>query len=101
MPYFIEKKSMFTFIGSSKLTPYLGPWIIYPSDQKYSTKLGFEKEVCAKIIESLPSFDKFLMAFTPNFTNWLPFFWQGFKQTTHYTYIIKNDNKDVVFNNFL
>lgn len=30
----------------------------------------------------------FIQAFHPNSQNWLPFFWRGFTQTTHYTYVL-------------
>ena len=30
-----------------------------------------------------------------NFTDWLPFRWKGFRQTTRYTYIINYKNKDI------
>jgi len=39
--------------------------------------------------------------FHSSFTNWQPFYWRGFKQTTRYTYQIKDlSNLEAVFNNF-
>jgi hypothetical protein len=37
-----------------------------------------------------------------NFTDWLPFMWKGFKQTTRYNYIINYENKtfDNLWRNF-
>lgn len=37
-------------------------------------------------IDNLPKFDYFNMNFHYSITNWLPFYWRGFKQTTRYTY---------------
>ena len=34
--------------------------------------------------------DTFQQKFLPDFTNWLPFYWNGFEQTTRYTYIIED-----------
>jgi hypothetical protein len=83
------------------LTPYQGVWINYPKDQKYTSRLSFEKEVLTSIINSLPAVDSFQQKFLPEFTNWLPFYWNGFKQTTRYTYIIKDlIDSDKIFNDF-
>lgn len=100
MPYFIENQKLFLFVKLSKLTPYLGPWLVYPPGQKSSSKLSYEKDIFTEIISKLPDFDKLSMSLSPIITNWLPFYWNGFKQTTKYTYIIKNDYPDVIFNNF-
>jgi lipid II:glycine glycyltransferase (peptidoglycan interpeptide bridge formation enzyme) len=68
------------------LTPYLGPVIGYPEGQKYTNRLSHEKKVLTQLIEQLPPFDYFVQYFPPDFTNWLPFYWKGFSQTTRYTY---------------
>lgn len=39
--------------------------------------------------------------FDYSITNWLPFYWKGFKQTTRYTYVINNlHDIDDVYSNF-
>jgi len=83
------------------LTPYLGPYIKYPPNQRESKRLSWEKEVMNFFIDNLPKFDDFILNFTPQVTNWLPFLWRGYKQTTRYTYIIDDlSNIDEVYNNF-
>ena len=83
------------------LTPYLGPYIKYPLNQKVSKRLSWEKEIMNFFIDNLPKFDDFILDFHPSITNWLPFLWRGFKQTTHYTYIIEDlSNLDSVYKNF-
>jgi lipid II:glycine glycyltransferase (peptidoglycan interpeptide bridge formation enzyme) len=47
-----------------------------------------------ELIEQLPEFAAFHQLFHPAITNWLPFFWRGFEQTTSYTYRIE-DTSDV------
>lgn len=89
-PYVVSKKIIFKLINMPKLTPYLGIWIKYPSGQKYATKLSFEKEIANELIKMLPSFDYFLQRFHPNISDWLPFHWNKFEQTTRYTYILKD-----------
>jgi hypothetical protein len=68
----------------------MGPWIKYPPNQKYANRLSLEKEVYFSIIDQLPDIDHFSQNFYYLVTNWLPFYWKGFNQTTRYTYLIKN-----------
>ncbi len=101
LPYVIKKKSGFILIDLPSLTPYGGIWIKYPEGQKYTSSLSYEKEVFTSIIEKLPQFDYFLQKFCPGFSNWLPFYWKGFKQSTAYTYIIDDlKDHDKVFSEF-
>ena len=93
LPYVITKKKSFKIITTQFLSPYQGVWLNYPENQKYTNKVGFEKEVINSLIEHLPKVDAFKQKFFPEFTNWLPFNWQGFQQSTRYTYII-NDLSD-------
>lgn len=87
--YVIKKKFGFTLITMPKLTQVLGPYIKYPEGQKYYKKLSWEKEIMNYFIDNLPKFDYFNMNFHYSITNWLPFYWRGFKQTTRYTYVIE------------
>jgi len=43
-----------------------------------------------ELIAQLPRFDLFQQALAPAVTNWLPFYWEGFQQTTFYTYRIES-----------
>lgn len=70
----------------------MGPWI-KPSQAKYAKALQQEKDLMYALIEQLPPFDYFYQRFHHSITNWLPFFWKGFTQTTKYTYSI-DDLKD-------
>lgn len=101
LPYIITKKKTFQLIRPPYITPYQGVWMIYPSDQKYTNRLSFEKEVMIDIINQLPDVDSFQQKFLPEFTNWLPFYWNNFEQTTRYTYIIEDlSNTEKVFKDF-
>jgi lipid II:glycine glycyltransferase (peptidoglycan interpeptide bridge formation enzyme) len=101
MPYFKTKKMMFNMIFMPKLTQFMGPFLIYPKGQKYERKLSYEKEILTILIEQLPNYDFFYQNFHYSITNWLPFYWKGFKQTTRYTYIIEDtSNLELIFSNF-
>lgn len=90
LPYYYIKDWRGYRITMPKLTQTLGPWIKYPKNQKYANKLSHEKEIMTKLIEQLPKYDSFIQNFHYDITNWLPFYWEGFKQTTRYTYVIKD-----------
>jgi len=101
MPYFKKRMIIFDIITMPKLTQTMGIYIKYPKNQSYVKKLSYEKEVVTEIISKLPRFHIFFQKFNYSLTNWLPFYWAGFKQTTNYTYVIENlSNLDTVFFNF-
>ena len=68
---------------------YLGPWL-RESNAKYAKKLNDQKKLLIELINGLPPFASFVQWFHPSVTNWLPFYWNGFEQTTRYTYVIQN-----------
>jgi len=90
MPYYYIKKGNFLSIDMPPFTQVMGPYIKYPQSQKYNKKLSFEKKVMNVLISKLPKFDEFHQRFDFNITNWLPFYWNGYKQTTRYSYVIEN-----------
>jgi hypothetical protein len=101
LPYIIRSKFGFKKINPELFLPYQGVWINYPQNQKYATKIGFEKEVCEKLLKQMPDVAFYHQMFHPNFTNWMAFYWKGFEQTTRYTYIINyNPNIDAIFDAF-
>ena len=64
-------------------------------------KLSYEKKIISQIIEQLPKTDSFQQNFHYSFTNWLPFYWRGYEQTTRYTYVIEDlSDLNNVFNSF-
>ena len=101
MPYRIRSKKGFKLMLPEPLVPYQGVWMIYPKGLNHTAKLRLENKVIARIIEKLPKVDGFKQQFNPSFSNWLPFYWKGFEQTTRYTYCINDlSDLDTVFSNF-
>jgi len=94
MPYYIKKKSIFKVITTPKLTKAMGPYIKYPKGMKYSKKLSFEKKIMNELIAQLPKVDRFEQSFNCNITNLLPFYWNDYKLSMGYIYIIE-DLKDI------
>lgn len=89
-PYYLKRKYGFQMIQMPMLTQTMGPWIRYPVGQKYAKKLAYEKDIFSELIALLPDFNSFLQNFHYSITNWLPFYWHGFVQTTRYTYVLNN-----------
>lgn len=89
MPYVkpVSKYGL-TYSCMPKLTQKLGPYIKYPAGQKYEAKLAYEKKITKEIVDLLPKVDYFLQNFDFTVTNWLPWYWEKFSQTTRYSYRI-------------
>jgi Acetyltransferase (GNAT) domain len=93
LPYVMDRRMGLRPLRQPLLTPFLGPWI-RPSEGKYATQLAHQKELYTELIAQLPAHDYFSQTFHYSAENWLPFYWQGFQQTTRYTYVI-NDLTDL------
>lgn len=103
LPYYFIKKGEKIKICQPMLTQTNGIWIRYPQNQKYSTRLSYEKKIIGEIVDQLERLPiiNYNQNFKYNFTNWLPFYWRGFKQTTRYSYIVNDlTNVEKVFENF-
>jgi hypothetical protein len=74
-------------VGSPKLTPFLLPELELGSG-KPVTRLATEHKLLDGLIADLPRFDYLSYTFAPSFTNWLPFYWQGFQGTLRATYVL-------------
>ncbi|MGH1362153.1 MAG: GNAT family N-acetyltransferase [Calditrichia bacterium] len=101
LPYSIKKNGPFRIVQMPRFTPSMGVWLKYPPKQKYHTRLAFEHKICAQLIEQLPRVNRFHQRFSPEFSNWLPFFWQDYRQTTRYVYVIPDiSDQDALFKRF-
>jgi hypothetical protein len=101
MPYYKKRKAIFNIITMPKHAQTMGVYIKYPENQKYEKRLSYEKELMSGLIDQLPKVDYFNQSFHYSVTNWLPFYWRGYTQTTNYTYVIENlSNLESVFQNF-
>jgi len=100
MPYYVMRKYGFKLLHMPPLTATLGPWI-RKVDTKYQKQMGYQKEIMTSLIEQLPAFDSFKQSWHYDVTNWLPFYWKGFHQTTNYTYVIEDTfDTERVWGNF-
>ena len=87
MPYISVTRFGLRALTMPPLTQTLGPWLA-SEEGKYAQRLTREKRLMTRLIEQLPKFDYFAQNFHHSIVNWLPFYWNGFEQTTRYTYTI-------------
>jgi hypothetical protein len=103
LPYLLVKKWGFCLILQPQLTQYNGVWIDYPEQCELQQRYALEKEVMSDLILQLEKLK--INYFEQNFhfsaTNWQPFYWKGFKQTTRYTYQLDNIvNSENIYSSF-
>jgi hypothetical protein len=103
MPYHFINKAGIVVVLQPQLTQYNGIWINYPEGISLSDKYSLEEEVCNALVTQVKSvpWAYYMQHFHFLVTNWLPFYWNGFKQTTRYTYRIHSiADTNQVFANF-
>lgn len=89
LPYFPIRKWGMHILTQPIFTQTLGIWFDMLPDAKSPNKqISQEHKLLNLLISQLPHFDYFYQCFHHRLTNWLPFYWQGFRQTTRYTYLI-------------
>lgn len=88
LPFHVKTKFGLKALAAPKLTPRLGPWLRYPAGATNAERLSHEKRTLTDLIDRLPEHDVFAQCFHDSITNWLPFYWRDFSQTTRYTYVI-------------
>lgn len=87
LPYVVKKQRGLRVFTQPQLTQSLGPWT-KETGAHYTQALSRDINLYTELIKKLPKFDVFRQNFAPEVTNWLPFYWNNFSQTTRYTYTV-------------
>lgn len=82
LPFFYKQKGPFRYATMPPFVKWLGPYLL----PGFRGQLPKEHALMQALIAQLPAFAAFKQNFYPTVTNWLPFYWQQFRQTTYYTY---------------
>ncbi len=101
--FYYVKKLGFRIILQPQLTQFNGIWINNSNNLSENEKISFKKEVMTGLVNQLEKlkFSYYDQNFHHSITNWLPFFWKRFEQTTRYTYqILDISNSDSCFQQF-
>jgi hypothetical protein len=87
MPLYMPLKRV---VSMPQYTQTMGVWIApAPADMKEHTVLEQRQSLCKQLIDRLNAPRAFMQRFDYAFTDWLPFYWAGFSQTTNYTYLLR------------
>jgi len=101
LPYVKKRRWGLEYISMPPLTQTLGPWI-EKKEAKLPKILAWQKDIMTELIKGLPHFDYFGQNFHYEITNWLPFYWCGFEESTRYTYVLLDiADHDKVWSGFL
>ncbi|MFP4058073.1 MAG: GNAT family N-acetyltransferase [Candidatus Brocadiia bacterium] len=84
------RKLGLTAVHMPKLTQTLGVLLAPPAGESYERNLSNEMGVLKRLVEEIPRVHHFNAFCHYSFTNWLPFYWAGYRQTTRYTYVIQD-----------
>ena len=86
LPYLIGNKFGLRYILQPQLTQFSGPW--FNHHPLTGDPAEFEHHVGEQLVAQLDALNTHicLMHFSPSITDWLPFYWHGYRQTTRYTY---------------
>jgi hypothetical protein len=86
MPYYTPCRGV---ISMPLYTQTMGIWFNPAFEDKcYAHDLFRKQTICEDFVMRLPAHGYFLQNFHYSFTDWLPFHWNGFHQTTRYTYVL-------------
>ena len=85
-PFYAPYKKVITM---PPFTQTMGIWF-NPNfeNHNYSKELLRKQTVCDRLIELLQEHSYFVQNFHSSFTDWLPFYWKGYHQTTRYSYVL-------------
>lgn len=83
LPYFLKQKLFWRYVAMPPLAKMMGPFLLpeYRAPRR-------EIPLLNELIDQLPRLAAFEQDFNYTATDWLPFYWRGFRQTTRYSYVL-------------
>jgi hypothetical protein len=88
MPLYLPLRNI---VSMPPYTQTMGPWFAEETaDTKYTTAFGRRQTIGKTFVGELEKYTSFLQNFHCKATDWLPFYWAGYRQTTRYTYLLRD-----------
>ncbi len=98
MPLVTRREYGLDHVYMPRQTQTFGLLLPAPTGSNYEKTLTREMALQTEVVRALPPFATFQMRFHYSYTNWLPFYWAGYRAVTHYTYVIEDlTDLDAVF----
>ncbi|HOY06937.1 MAG TPA: GNAT family N-acetyltransferase [Saprospiraceae bacterium] len=94
-PYFLKKKGWWRYVAMPPLARLMGPYVL-PEWRNLRKEPALMEELIGLLPPELAAFEQ---DFPYTVSNWLPFYWKGFAQTTRYSYILKVGDLEKVWKN--
>lgn len=83
-PFFLKKKLWWEYVAMPLLGKMMGPYLL-PECRNLSRQMNLLEQMIGQLPSTLAAFQQ---DFNYTLTNWLPFYWNGFQQTTRYSYCL-------------
>ncbi|MBA3648943.1 MAG: GNAT family N-acetyltransferase [Chitinophagales bacterium] len=100
MPFVFKKTLAGREIIMPHLTQFLGPYYQLTAST-YRSRLNEEMDLISDLLSQIPSNSIFFQRWHFSFQNWLPFYWERYRQTVRYTYILENIlDHDILWSQF-
>lgn len=92
MPYLIGHKAGMRYVLQPQLTQYSGPCLLMPSDISDARRSDWARKATSELIARIEALKVayFCQHLSPALTDWMPFYWAGYEQTTRYTYRLED-----------
>lgn len=84
-PLFLKRRTAWCYVTMPLHVKHMGPFLHPDVRQLKHTHKYYDA-----LLDQLPALAFFIQDFPPAVTNYLPFYWRGFRQTTRYTYVLRN-----------
>ena len=97
IPLYYERRMGIKICGLPKLTQTFGV-VMEPLSGKRVNMMNREMEILGIFAKYLTKEKVFYQCFHPNSSNWLPFLWHRFRQTSRFTYVLDDlSNLDAIW----
>ena len=94
LPYFLKQKLFWRYVAMPPLAKMMGPFLL----PEYRTPRR-EIPLLNELIDQLPRLAAFEQDFNYTASDWLPFYWRGFRQTTRYSYVLQLTKMEILREN--
>jgi Acetyltransferase (GNAT) domain len=83
-PYHLKQKAIWRYVAMPLLGKFMGPYLV-PDARSLDDQTNLMTQLWAQIPSKLAAFEQ---DFHYLVQNWLPLYWEGFRQTTRYSYVL-------------